>query len=329
MKNQTFSLAFAPDITRENDIPTQFTGIAYSGGLIPGYGWLGDVAIDLASLQVPTKPVFALLNHDVDQRCGKCTVTNTGNTIEVLGSFSQSTDAGKQVAAEFSEDAPWEFSVGINAQIEQFREPKTIDLNGQTLTVNAVFRNAKVREVSFVPAGADPHTQAIAFEQQPELFSSTVPEVPVELKDVQAKLDSVNQLNADLQVKLSALQDEHQAKVADLNTQLANEAKAHQAALNRAAELESELKAFHAAVRKQSVEALFTDLHREVTDEAIKPYLAMDDATFAAVSADLRALQPKGNPALFTEFAVNGATMNSVSEADLCAKLFNQVAGAN
>jgi hypothetical protein len=326
MKNQTFSLSFAPSIVRDNDIPTQFTGIAYSGGLIPGYGWFGDVAIDLSTLQVPTKPVFALLNHDVDQRCGKCTVTNTGTTIEVLGSFAQSTDAGKQVAAEFSEEAPWEFSVGINAQIEQFREPKTIDVNGQTLTVNAIFRNAKVREVSFVPAGADPHTQAIAFEQQPELFSSIVPEVPVELKDVQAKLDSVNQLNADLQLKLSAMQEEHQAKVADLNTQLAHEAKAHLTAVARANELEAELKAFHDAVRKQSVEALFADLHREVSEESIKPYLAMDDAMFAAVSADLRALQPKGNPSLFKEFAVQGKS-ESTSEADLCAKLFNQVAG--
>jgi hypothetical protein len=329
MKNESFSLSFTPSIVRENDLPTQFTGIAYSGGLIPGYGYLGDVAIDLSTLQVPTKPVFALLNHDVDQRCGKCTVTNTGNTIDVLGSFAQSTSAGKQVAAEFSEDAPWEFSVGINAQIDVFSEPKEVLVNGQSLTVNALFRNAKVREVSFVPAGADPHTQAIAFEQQPELFSSQVVEVPVELKDVQAKLDSVNQLNADLQVKLSALQDESQAKIAELNTHLANEAKAHLTAVARANELEAELKAFHVAVRQQAVKALFADLHREVNEDMMKPYVAMDDATFAAVSADLRDLQPKGSPALFREGAVNGTTKDAQSEADLCAKLFNQVAGIN
>jgi hypothetical protein len=327
MKNSSFSLSFAPTITRdEGDLPTQFAGIAYSGGLIPGYGWLGDVAIDLSSLQVPTKPVFALLNHDVDQRCGKCSIANVGNRIEVSGTFAQKTAAGQQVAAEFSEDAPWEFSVGINAEVETFTKPTELEVNGQTLIVNALFKNAKVREVSFVPAGADPHTQAIAFEQQPELFSQTTLEVsPVELKDVQDKLDSATQLNADLQVKLASLQDDHARVVADLNAKVAAFEQQSQVAMANAAALERELQSFKETVRLNDVKALFADLHRDYSDDAAKPYCDMTDATFAAVAADLRAMKPAVNPSLFKEFAVNGNTEN---DKDWAKELFNQVAGA-
>ena len=31
----------------------RFTGVAYSGGVIPSYGQLGDVAIDLATFRLP------------------------------------------------------------------------------------------------------------------------------------------------------------------------------------------------------------------------------------------------------------------------------------
>lgn len=325
MKNSSISLSFAPDITREGELPTRFSGIAYSGGLIPGYGWFGDVAIDLSSLQAPNKPVFALLNHDPDQRCGKCTITNAGTFIEVLGTFAQKTEAGQQVAAEFSEEAPWEFSVGINADVETFTQPTTVEVNGQTLTVNALFKNAKVREVSFVPAGADPHTQAIAFEQQPGLFSQIKLEVPVELKDVQEKLDSTTKLNADLQVKLASMQDEHSKVVADLNAKVTAFEQQAQTAMAKAAELESELTSFKHSVRINDVKALFADLHRDYTDEAAKPYCDMSDATFAAVAADLRAMKPKVNPSLFQEFAVKGTTEN---DKDWAKELFNQVAGA-
>ena len=106
-------------------------GTAYSGGVIPQYGFFGDVIIDLASMKAPSKPVFALVNHDSNQRAGKCELSNTGSTIEVQGSFSLSTPSGQQVAAEFAEGAPFEFSVGLNAQFESFTKPKMVEVNGQ------------------------------------------------------------------------------------------------------------------------------------------------------------------------------------------------------
>lgn len=320
MNTNPIFFSFAPTLIEASaETPKQFAGVAYSGGVIPGYGYFGDVAIELSSLKAPTKEVFALVNHDTNQRAGKTLITNTGTSIDVLGSFSQSTPAGQQVAAEFSEGAPWEFSVGLQAEIETFPKPTTLTVNGQTVTIDALFKNASVREVSFVPAGADPNTQAVAFAQSDLLTS------------VESSMDNnseaaVSALNADLQVKLSALQEDHATVVADLQMKLGQEAKAHLDAVALANTLKDELAAFRAEVRLKAVKALFSDLHREFSEEAAQPYVEMSEASFAVVSNDLRAMKPAVNPSLFKEFAVSGQAV-SMTELDLSRKLFNEVAG--
>ena len=324
MNTQNFSISFAPEISTEGDVPRNFSGVAYSGGLIPGYGWIGDCAIDLASMQVPTKPVFALLNHDVEERVGKCEVRNTTTSIEVMGSFSQVTEAGQSVAAEFGEGAPWEFSVGLNSEIEQFRKPTEVTINGRTLTVNAVFRNAKVREVSFVPAGADPNTQAIAFEKQE--LSTKPTEYPMDIAELQGKMDSVTSLNADLQLKMSAMQADHAQTVEDLSAKLSAETEQSKALFERAVELETELNEFKEAVRLDAVKALFADLNKDYSEASGLVYQKMGNEEFAAVAADLRSLKPVNfSAALFKETAVKGK--ENATEVSLAAQLFNQVAG--
>lgn len=319
MNTKPLFFSFAPTlIESSSDAPKQFAGVAYSGGVIPGYGYYGDVAIDLSSLKAPTKPIFALVNHDTNQRAGKTLITNTGASIEVLGSFSLSTPAGQQVAAEFSEGAPWEFSVGLQAEVETFEKPRTLTVNGQTVTIDALFRNASVREVSFVPAGADPHTQAVAFGLLTSVEST--------MDNNSEQLAAVSALNADLQVKLSTLQDDHAKTVADLQMKLSQEAKAHLDAVAQANTLKDELAAFKAEVRLNAVKALFSELHREWSDEAAQPYLNMSDASFSAVAKDLRSMKPALKADYFKDTTPTGAV--SKSEQDFATQLFAQVAGS-
>ncbi len=327
MNTKPLFFSFAPTlIEASGDLPRQFAGVAYSGGVIPGYGYYGDVAIELSSLKAPTKPIFALVNHDTNQRAGKTLITNTGALIEVLGSFSLSTPAGQQVAAEFSEGAPWEFSVGLQAEVETFEKPRTLTVNGQTVTIDALFKNASVREVSFVPAGADPHTQAVAFGLLTSVEST--------MDNNSEQLAAVSALNADLQVKLSTLQDDHAKTVADLQMKLSQEAKAHLEAVAQAntlkdelAALKDELAAFKAEVRLNAVKALFSDLHREFSADAAQPYIEMSEASFAAVSKDLRSLKPVLKADYFKDTTVSGRDL-SKSEQDFATQLFAQVAGS-
>lgn len=62
MNTQNFTLSFAPTIVSEEEVPRRFSGVAYSGGVIPQYGFFGDVAIDLATFKTPSKPVLSLIH---------------------------------------------------------------------------------------------------------------------------------------------------------------------------------------------------------------------------------------------------------------------------
>jgi hypothetical protein len=251
---------------------------------------------------------------------GKLNLENTQSLLNVLGSFSQATDAGKQVAAEFAEGAPWEFSVGIQAIPEVFDKPKTLDVNGQQLTVKTLFRHATIREVSFVPAGADPNTQAIAFEQSP-----TLPHQESIMTD-ESTLNEVNRLNADLTVKLSALEADHQQVMIELNAKLDDAKQQLNAANERANEAESKLLDMQAAIRLSAIKTLFEELDMTFSDEKAQPYQFMSDEMFAAVCADFRQMkQPLVKSDFFKETVTSGKTEKS--EVDFASQLFKQVAG--
>jgi len=281
MNNMPRHLTFAPDITVDetNGIPTGFSGIAYSGGVVPNYGWFGDSAIDIGSLSIPDQ-MFALVNHDPDQRAGHCRVWIEGDAIRVAGQFSRTTEAGKSVAGEFMEKAPWKLSVGFNANSEEMNPPQTVNINGQSLSLSTIFRNARILEVSFVPADADPNTTVAAFAA-PDTPSPTPPQEPLMADDTRL---------ADLE-----------RQVADLTVQLSAEK-------TRADAAETALSTYRTENRMAAVQVLFSECGLEFSDEKAKPYLDMSDLSFSAVSEALKAKAPArgSDPALFKATVPNG-----------------------
>lgn len=270
MSDKPHYFTFSPEIAIDpnSSLPTGFSGIAYSGGVVPNYGWYGDTAIDLASVTLPER-IFALVNHDDEERAGHCRVWLEGDAIRVAGQFSKATEAGQSVAAEFAEGAPWKLSVGFNANVEINDPPRSIDVNGRSLIVNAIFRNARILEVSFVPSDADPNTSVSAFSASP-----TIKQEP-------------------------SMSDDLKAQVENLTAQLAAEK-------TRADTAESALADSRKTARLSAVKALFSALDREYDDAKAAPYLEMSDAVFAAVSADLQAAKPARDESLFHQSAKNG-----------------------
>ncbi len=107
-------------------------------------------------------------------------------------------------------------------------------------------------------------------------------------------------------------------------TQVSDQAKA---AADRVQQLEAELYQIKQTERETAVKALFADLKREATAEAMQPYLSMSQELFVVVSADLRSLKPTSfSDTLFRDIATGGMK-ESATEASLAAQLFNQVAG--
>ena len=118
-----------------------------------------------------------------------------------------------------------------------------------------------------------------------------------------------------------------EAQIESLQESLKKESEQSKSFFDRANQLEAELTAIKHAEREREVKALFADLNREATSEAMQPYLSMSSDLFAIVASDLRSLKPKSfSESLFREVAT-GHVKESATEASLAAQLFNQVAG--
>lgn len=304
-KSTDLLLRFAPDFgspTVDSADPTRFAGVCYSGGVVPNYGMFGDIAIDLATLQQPGKALFSLVNHDPNQRAGKCVISNDGRQVSIDGTF-MSTPAGSQVAREFAEGAPWEFSVRINGRPDVFEQPTTIDLNGRAMTVDTVFRNASVREVSFVPAGADPNTQAVAFALENAMSEPNLLELTRALEAERYEKDALKATVAELQAASTVFV----AQLADRDAEIVRLTDSVKQANDHLDQVAVELSELKTANRLKDVKALFADIGREFSDESAQPYLALADDTFAFMASDLRSIRSaKVDPLLFQEQATAG-----------------------
>ena len=290
----TITLSLTPEIHLDataagDDLPTRFSGVAYSGGLIPQFGGFGDAAIDLATMQ-PADKLFMLVNHDPDQRAGHGRVWVEGDQVRVEGQFARSTESGRQIAAEFKDGAPWQLSVGMHYQAQRPKAPMLI--NGQTLSVKTLFTHAAIREVSFVPVGADPNTTVAAFAADPTEDTHLN-----ELEETIARLTR---------------------ELGDAQAQLAAEKASREAA-------EATLQEVQASARLSAVKTLFADLGRDFSDDSAQPYLSLSAEAFALLAGELRAMKPTLDPALTRPLAVAGAARPDL--AQLNAKLLAQVAG--
>ena len=307
MDKVDISLGFQPNLALADEgsdgLPTRFSGIAYSGGVVPGFSRFGDIAIDLSTMKLPKKALFALINHDPNQRAGKLNLSVNDGTVYVDGNFIRS-ESGKQVALEFADGAPWEFSVGFSGDIETFDQAKTLIVNGHEVTVNGLVMNASVREVSFVPAGADPNTSAIAFSY----MKKEVVEMSVD-KPIEDNHDDSQVIIDELKAKLSEMQAQIEAE------------------RSKASELQSKLNDLHKSIRSDKVSKLEVDLGVEFTEDKKTAYLEMNDTVFDLISSDLLAVKSASSKKYDMYFGEIAKSGQSATDVDLSRKLFEQVSG--
>ena len=311
----------APSI--EDALPKRFSGIAYSGGVVPNFGWSGDVVIDLSTMKMPTKRVFALINHDPDQRAGVLSISQSEDAIRVEGEFLD-TEAGRSVASEFKQGAPWEFSVGVQGKSRSVDRSTPVTVNGRQMTVDTIIENAHFREVSFVPAGADPNTTAIAFSLEDSMSEPTeaTPEVEVKPEAATPESEVVTEpeptAEATLSFQVTKLTTEFELAMSTANV-FREERDAIQVQLSAVTTerdaFKAELDAIAKQKREDEVRALFSILHREFTEESALPYMTMSGDAFSLLGNDLRALSatlevtPKMDASLSAELAVEGTAL--------------------
>jgi hypothetical protein len=266
-----------------------FRGMAYAGGVVPNHGWAGDMAIDLASLSLPPGDVPVLRNHDPDQIVGRARLSNDGTQLQVVdGRFSGVTDVARETSALMAEGHPWKLSVGINASMTSVDRAKPVMLNGRNLTVDSIYRNARVLELSFVPSGADPSAYAAQLSSRHGIQSPQAGE-HMDPNPLQAR---VTELEAQV-VTLTAERDTARTALTAAETSLATAATAR---------------------RAERMTALF-GADATLTDEQRAAYQGMTDAQFAAVEASLSAAVASRGGAAFHQQAPAGRDHQSAAGA--------------
>jgi hypothetical protein len=265
-----------------------FRGIAYSGGVVPNFGLVGDMAIDLASLTVPDTPIPVLRQHDHTKIVGRARLINDGRQLQIVdGTFSAATEAGRETAALMAEGHPWQLSVGIGApRYENANPKKPTAVNGRSLAVEAVMRRGRVLELSFVPSGADPNAIAAQLASNHGIKPATQPP-----PKAGANMDDPNPL---------------QARVDELTAQLSAVTLQREEALTALAAANTALTAAATARRKERMSALFGEDDAALTAEQRTGFESMTDAQFAAVESSLTAARGAGDSTLFQQQAKGG-----------------------
>jgi phage head maturation protease len=258
------SAALTPEST---DCTTNraFSGVAYSGAIIENHGWLSNVVIDIDSMTIAPN-LQLLLEHDTNNVIGTATAVKQDGKVLVNGLLvSAIDDDAQRVCQKAQAGITWQLSVGLyDYQQQELIEGQSEVVNGLTVEYPAtILRNAVLREVSVVALGADSATSLAIFSQN-----------PTKKEDNRMEVKALQEENATLRAQLEAT-----------NVELST--------------LKEQFAAKQLEARTNEVKALFAAIGKEATDEAIKPYLSMDSAAFAVVSADMQALKPKANAALF------------------------------
>jgi hypothetical protein len=151
----------------------------------------GTTVVDLASL-VAGERVPVLLNHDDNKIAGYATARRvTERGLELEGELSAHTDAAAEVAKLSDEGFPWQASVGLlPAELRDVPAGRSLEVNGRQVEGPAtILTGCRMTEVSFVPAGADSLTEALALIALRSPVSCRRPapeEVPVNKTDTPA-----------------------------------------------------------------------------------------------------------------------------------------------
>ncbi|WP_295581410.1 hypothetical protein [uncultured Lamprocystis sp.] len=249
----------------------RFSGVAYSGDVIPDHWAWGNLVIDLASI-VLLDPCPVLLNHERDIPVGVGALAVAANALMVAGTLLS--NASAQVLAQNADEGfPWQLSVHADpGSVEEIAPGTQVQLNGRTFFGPlTIFRQSRIRELSFTPTGYDHRTRADVLSRPPPLIN----EAPT-----------------------MAAPETNPALVAELTAQVTT-------LTARAEAAETALATERTASRTREVETLFSSLGRPCPEKLMPHYLALPAEAFADFAADLRAASKPAAPShLFSEQAV-------------------------
>ena len=145
----------------------------YSGGVIKGHWWWGDLAIDLSGLKFPKKKYPILENHMTDKKIafmGK-PLTNGSLTVNDKTVEFVDTEESNEFQRLSKQGFPYEASMyAIPSRIEKIEDGAKADVNGMSFKgPGTIWREATFKEASVCVFGYDTNTRSVAFGENDEM----------------------------------------------------------------------------------------------------------------------------------------------------------------
>jgi len=153
-------------VNKDKDDEDNFHMIAYSGGVIKGHWYWGDLLIDLAGMSFPKKQYPILENHETSKKIAfaKKPDISTGAIEFNTAQFVDTPESAEFIKLSKS-GFPYESSIYANPTIiERVSEGEKAEANGVTLKGPAsIWRKSVFKEASVCVFGYDTNTKSAAF----------------------------------------------------------------------------------------------------------------------------------------------------------------------
>ena len=280
-----------------------FSGIAYSGDSVSYWG--ENLVIELSSLILPD-PCPILMNHDRDRPVGFGRLIVRDNALHAEGTLL-SNDEARSLAANADDGFPWQLSIHAEpGTVEEVTAGATVQVNGRQIAGPiTIFRQSRIRELSFTPTGVDYRTEAhvlsapIPYSLQPAAKGNTMPTI-----------------------------EELQAQIVQLSTQAKTSEAEIKAANDRAETAEKALAKHKRDARLSAVKSVFAELGRPIEEKDADTYLSLPEEAWTRISADLSKAKPAKTPDhLFSEQATGEPDEPAVKPINFSA-IYNARRGA-
>jgi hypothetical protein len=145
--------------------------LGYSGKIIKGHWYWGDLAIDVNGAQFPKKVYPVLDSHMTERRIGFTSKPDTSNKNLMFDNLKfVSTPAAEEFQKLSKEGFPFEASISGRPQIvEEIMEGESAEVNGYSMKgPGSIWRKWTFKEVSVCVFGADSGTKSKAFSDSEE-----------------------------------------------------------------------------------------------------------------------------------------------------------------
>ncbi len=174
--------------------------IAYSGKIIKGHWYWGDLAIDVAGMKIPKSNIPILEDHMTDKKIGfgSFEVNDKYQLVNKKATFVDTPDAMEFIKLS-SQGFPYEASIYARpTRIQRLGEKEETEVNGFTMKgPGTVWRESVLKECSVVTFGADPNTKSAAMAEDEEVVMEVMSKEKQQEVNKEASMD-LEKLKAEL-----------------------------------------------------------------------------------------------------------------------------------